>query len=80
MAAEASYCAGEQGKYWEYHDLLFANQEKQGREDLVALARGLQLNDKVFDACLDSPAAEAQVEQDLKLGNGIGVVTSPTFL
>jgi protein-disulfide isomerase len=39
LAAEASRCAGEQGKYWEYHDLLFANPDKQGRDNLIEHAR-----------------------------------------
>jgi protein-disulfide isomerase len=79
LAAEASRCAGEQGKYWEYHDLLFANGEKLGRDDLLADARTLKLDDQAFDACLSSGRFKPQVEQDLQLGTRLGVVSTPAF-
>src|SRR6266849_8758350 len=54
MAAEAARCAGEQGKFWEYHDLLFTNQSKLDRPGLIAKAQTLKLDEKQFDACLSS--------------------------
>ncbi len=51
MAAEALRCAGEQGKFWEYHDLLFAA-GKLERDALLEQALGLKLDEKQFDACL----------------------------
>jgi len=79
LAAEAARCAGEQNKYWEYHDLLFANPDKQGRDDLIAQARGLQLDDKRFDECLSSGRYKPQIEQDIQLGMHSGVLSTPEF-
>ncbi len=79
LAAEASRCAAEQGKYWEYHDVLFANSSKQGRDDLMEYARGLKLDDKQFDACLSSEHTKTEIEQDLQLGGRVGVVAAPSF-
>ncbi len=79
MAAEASRCAGEQGKYWEYHDLLFANPAKEERDDLIADARALKLDEKQFDACLSGGRYKSQVEQDMQLGIRNGVVAAPAF-
>jgi len=54
LAAEAARCAVEQGKFWEYHDLLFANQNKLDRPGLLGLAHDLKLDEKQFDSCLTS--------------------------
>jgi protein-disulfide isomerase len=77
LAAEASRCAGEQGKYWEYHDLLFAEPDKQTREGLLENARTLKLDEKQFDTCLSSGRFKPQIDQDIQLGTHVGVVTTP---
>jgi protein-disulfide isomerase len=79
LAAEASRCAGEQGKYWEYHDLLFANPDKQGRDDLMADAVTLKMDDKQFDACLSSGRYKPQIEEDIQIGTRVGIVDTPGF-
>ena len=79
MAAEASRCAGEQGKFWEYHDLLFENPNKLNREGLVEQARSLKLDEKQFDSCLSSGKYKAQVEQDRQLGLRAGLTGTPGF-
>lgn len=79
MAAEASRCAMEQGKFWEYHDLLFARQDKQSREGLMEDARALNLDESKFDACLSSGRYKAQIEQDVQMANRAGVVSTPGF-
>jgi len=80
LAAEASRCAGAQGKYWEYHDLLFANPpEKQDRDSLLDDARSLKLDDQKFDSCLNSGQFKPQIEQDIQLGTRSGVVGTPGF-
>ncbi len=79
LAAEASHCAGEQGKFWEYHDLLFANQNKLDRPGLVGLAHDLKLDEKQFDSCLSSGKYTAQIEQDRQLGLRAGVAGTPGF-
>src|SRR5437867_4731375 len=79
LAAEASRCAAEQGKFWEYHDLLFQNQNKLNREGLVEQARNLKLDDKQFDSCLSSDKYKAQIEQDRQLGLKAGLTGTPGF-
>src|SRR5713226_9766997 len=80
LAAEAGRCAGEQGKFWEYHDLLFAHQNKLTREDLVGHARSLSLDDKQFDSCLSTGKYKAQIEEDRQLGLRAGLSGTPGFI
>ncbi len=77
LAAESSRCAGEQGRFWEYHDLLFANPDKLNRDGLTGLARSLKLDEKQFDSCLSSGKYRKQVEQDLQDGIRAGVQGTP---
>ena len=79
LAAEGSRCAVEQGKFWEYHDLLFENPNKLNREGLVEQARRLKLDEKQFDSCLSSGKYKAQVEQDLQMGLRAGLTGTPGF-
>jgi len=79
LAAEASRCAAEQGKFWEYHDLLFANYEKQNRDGLIENANTLKLDNKQFEACLTSGRYKSQIDQDIQMGNRGGVVATPGF-
>src|SRR6266704_3884400 len=79
LAAEASRCALEQGKFWEYHDLLFENPNKLSREGLVEQARRLKLDEKQFDSCLSSGKYKAQIDQDLQLGLRAGLTGTPGF-
>jgi protein-disulfide isomerase len=78
-AAEAAHCAGEQGKYWEMHDLLFQNQKALEVEKLKAYAKTLNLDATAFNACLDSGKYRAEVEKDLKDGVNAGVRGTPAF-
>jgi len=78
-AAEASRCAGEQGKFWKYHDLLFANPNKLNREGLVEHARNLKLDEKQFDSCVSSTKYKAKIEEDLQEGIRAGVNGTPGF-
>jgi protein-disulfide isomerase/tetratricopeptide (TPR) repeat protein len=79
LAAEASRCAGEQGKFWEYHDLLLAHPDKLNREGLVEHARNLKLDEKKFDSCLSSAKYKAKIEEDLQEGIRAGVNGTPGF-
>jgi len=79
MAAEASRCAAEQGKFWEYHDLLFANGGDLNRDALLRHARTLKLDDKQFDSCVSTGKYKAQVDQDLQLGLRAGATGTPAF-
>lgn len=78
-AAEAAFCAGEQGRYWEMHDSIFARQGAIGVDDLKGRSRALGLDGARFDACLDSGRMAPLVEASRKLGEGIGVSSTPAF-
>jgi protein-disulfide isomerase len=78
-AAEAARCASEQGKFWEYHDLLFGDQGNLDRNGLIANAAKLHLDDKQFDACLSTEKYKAQIQQDSQDGLRAGVSGTPGF-
>jgi len=79
-AAEASRCAGEQGKYWPYHDKLFSSGEQDlGVPALKTAARQLNLDGDKFDKCLDSGAESAAVEKDFDQGKDLGISGTPTM-
>jgi predicted DsbA family dithiol-disulfide isomerase len=79
QAAEAARCAGEQGKFWEYHDLLFSDQGGLDRNGLAAKAAKLQLDSKQFEGCLTSEKYKAQIQQDNQEGMRAGVSGTPGF-
>lgn len=78
-AAEASHCAHEQDKYWEYHDLLFDNQGKTDFEDLVGFASDLNLDMDQFSECLTSHKYKPKVDSDFREAFEVGVYGTPTF-
>lgn len=78
-AHEAANCAGEQGKYWEMHDRLFANQQTLGLKDMPNHAQTLGLNLAKFQQCLDSGKHASKIRSDLADGQKAGVQGTPTF-
>jgi len=78
-AAEAANCAGEQGKYWEMHDRLFANQNALGLKDLPNHAKALVLEMPKFQQCLDSGKHAEKIRKDLADGQKAGVQGTPSF-
>jgi protein-disulfide isomerase len=78
-AAEAGQCANEQGKFWQYHDRLFANQQRLTVPDLKQHAVAVGLDAPRFDACLDSHKYAQVVEKDIAIGNDAGVNGTPAF-
>jgi protein-disulfide isomerase len=78
-AAEAAGCAAEQGKFWEMHDRLFANQSKLQVDDLKQHALDLGLNPEQFNQCLDSGKREAAWKKDIEEGTRYGVSGTPAF-
>ncbi len=79
-AAEAAHCAGEQGKYWEMHDVLFQNQRALSPEQVSGHARELGLNTAMFDACLDAGKYTALVSKGRTAGIEAGVQGTPGFV
>jgi protein-disulfide isomerase len=78
-ASEAALCAGDQGKFWEMHDTLFANQQQIDVPDLKKHAASLKLDQAKFDKCLDSGEKAAVVQKDLEDGKAAGVSGTPAF-
>lgn len=79
QAAEAAQCAGEQGKFWEYHDLLFDRQTPGKGWDFPALAKELGLQQDTFIACLTTGRYREEVIKDLRDGMKLGMTSTPTF-
>src|SRR5262249_49339264 len=77
LAAEASRCAAEQARFWEYHDLLFANQSMLQEPGLIESARRLGLDEKLFASCLTSGKFRSQVQSDYQDGLKAGVTGTP---
>lgn len=78
-AAEASLCADEQGKFWDYHDKLFANQQKITVPDLKQYAADLKLDTTKFNDCLDNNKMADKVKQQSTSGGSYGVSGTPSF-
>jgi protein-disulfide isomerase len=79
-AAEASRCAGEQGKYWEMHDQLFAHSTALENVDLFRHATTLSLDPLKFQECMDSGRYANEIRKDLMEGQRAGVRGTPSFL
>ena len=85
LAAEASYCAQDQEKYWKYHDELYKNWggERTGwitRESLTKFAEIVDLDLKKFNKCLDDHKYENKVDLLYEFGKEIGIDATPSFL
>jgi len=78
-AARAARCAGEAGRFWEYHDLLFVGQSDLSRERLLQYADQVGLGRETFVRCLDGERFQTEVEKDLDEGRALGVTGTPTF-
>ena len=84
-AALASECANEQGKFWQYHDILFQNQQGvdsdwASREKLKEFASAIGLDRQQFDSCLDSEKYKSNIDRDLALVEELSLDTTPSFL
>jgi protein-disulfide isomerase len=78
-AAEAARCAGEQGKFWEYHDKLYADSSKLGVEELKSAAKDVGVNVPSFEQCFASGKYRGAVQKDLNDGAQLGITGTPTF-
>ena len=72
-------CANEQGKFWPYHDKLFASQQRLGGAELKQYAVELGLDAARFNACVDAHKYAQQVEADISAANEVGVNGTPAF-
>jgi protein-disulfide isomerase len=79
-AAEASVCAEQQGKFWEYHDRLFATPGALSDEDLKGYATAVGLDVGAFDTCLQDPKRSQQIEADMAEARAAGVTGTPAFV
>jgi protein-disulfide isomerase len=77
-ASEAAHCAGEQGKFWEMHDRLFANQNSLEPAMLTAHAQAVGVDTKKFQACLDSGKYAADIRKDIAEAGRYGITGTPT--
>ncbi len=84
-ASEASYCAEEQGKYWEYHNILYTSQQEindgwANSESLKMFASDLGLDESLFENCLDSGKYEKKVKFNAFEAKKNGILKIPTFV
>ncbi len=83
--AEAAECAAEQGRFWDYHALLFTqdifgNDEATMKQALTTAASSIQLNVEAFTNCLNAGSARQRVQADAEEGRRLGVSGTPSFL
>lgn len=78
-AARAAECAGAQGVFWEYGELLFSNQSALGTDDLVAYANQLGLDASGLWQCVETDVTAERVQRDVSSGQALGVTGTPTF-
>jgi len=78
-ASHAARCADEQGKFWQYHDSLFQNQDRLDEELFSILAEMNNLDKDDFDKCMASEKYLRNIQEQLDLGQELGVTGTPTF-
>jgi protein-disulfide isomerase len=76
-AAEAARCAGDQGKYWQFHDVLFANQDNLSDQTYMAAAAGLKLDLNAFTACLQNGTHRSEVAAGVAAGDAAAINELP---
>lgn len=79
-ASQAAECAGDQGKFWELHDWMFANQKTLASRDLVSRAETLGLDLTKFNQCLASDKSAAVVRASMEEAESLGIDGTPTFV
>jgi len=85
LAARAARCAGDQDRYWEYHDVLYARQptwsvQRSALPTFIEYAETVGLNVSTFEQCLRSDQHAEEVTRNLRLGEALGVTGTPSFL
>jgi protein-disulfide isomerase len=80
LAASAALCAQDQGKFWELHDWLFANQRSLSRESIVEAAGNLGMDTEVFASCIDQGKYAERVKAETAEAQSYGITGTPGFL
>lgn len=78
-AAMAALCAGEQDKFWEYHDLLFANQGNFSKDAFIGFAKELDLNTENFSKCLENETMLPRVKKTMQEAEDLNITGTPHF-
>jgi len=79
-AAKAAWAASQQGKFWEYQDALFTQQDKLGDAFYLATAKSLDLDMEKFESDRNSEAANAAIQKDMQLAQVLGIGGTPFFV
>jgi len=79
-AAQAAHCAGEQGKFWEMHDVLFAQAKKLGEENLPGYGQVIGLDGAAFESCLASDRHLGEIDQSVEDAAAVRITGTPTFV
>ena len=86
LAAEAALCAADQGQFWPYHDMVFANQgllfdqDTNSRRALKQIAETLSLDTKAFNKCFNSREHRQDLQREVSEGRAKGISSTPTIL
>ncbi len=75
----AARCAQAQNKFWDYHDLIFAHQNKISKQDYTSFALKLKMNGLEFNKCLDSKEKSDLIDQDIQEGLTLNITSTPEF-
>ena len=78
-AAKHAVCADKQGKFWEMHDYMYANQDKLTDADLETEAKTLKLDPTSYDKCLSDPVTANIIQNNKNIATALGVTGTPTF-
>lgn len=83
LAAQAAECANDQGRFWDFHDTLYANQRGENKgafssDNLKRFAEALELDTAAFDSCLDTGKYASTVRDDTEAARQVGVTSVPT--
>jgi protein-disulfide isomerase len=80
LAGEASLCAQDQAKFWEFRGWLFANQRTMNRDTMIAAAGSLGMDENIFGTCIDNGTHDAEVKADMDEARSFGITGTPGFL
>lgn len=79
MAAKVARCAGQRGLFWKFHDLAFENQEQFSESAVKFWGREVGLSSPEIESCLANPGILKKLQDDIRLGNSLGVTSTPTL-